>query len=347
MKNLNMISRRSFLKAALAASVVSAMALTGCGGAASSTASSAAVSSSAAASGSTAAAGETFKVGIVNYVDHASLNQIVESVESRLDAIGKEKGVTFDYADYYANAQADQSNLNQIGADLVADGVDVIVAVATAATFVAMMMVIGAMDVTVGDLFGSGGTHITNSDAKVQIHTRQRVVGINLHKVFGHFDHSHRTVAIIGIGNEGVTFGHFHAVKQFARDALHQIVLVFAVGFRSRDIQFETVTDLTVIQGFFQTRNQETGPMQVNQRLMAFGAVQHVAGLVRNGIVEGNNAQMAYFHVTFPVLAPRHHGGVKIVLLSIPEKARSEHTIPRAKMGENGGVCALCHFFCV
>ena len=32
-------------------------------------------------------------------------------VESRLDAIGKEKGVTFDYADYYANAQADQSNL--------------------------------------------------------------------------------------------------------------------------------------------------------------------------------------------------------------------------------------------
>ena len=131
MKSLNMISRRSFLKAALAASAVSAMALTGCGGAASGSASSAAVSSSAAASGSTAAAGETFKVGIVNYVDHASLNQIVESVESRLDAIGKEKGVTFDYADYYANAQADQSNLNQIGADLVADGVDVIVAVAT------------------------------------------------------------------------------------------------------------------------------------------------------------------------------------------------------------------------
>ena len=139
MKNLNMISRRSFLKAALAASAVSAMALTGCGGAASGSASSAAVSSSAAASGSTAAAGETFKVGIVNYVDHASLNQIVESVESRLDAIGKEKGVTFDYADYYANAQADQSNLNQIGADLVADGVDVIVAVATptAATMLA------------------------------------------------------------------------------------------------------------------------------------------------------------------------------------------------------------------
>ncbi len=78
-------------------------------------------------------------MGIVNYVDHASLNQIVASVESRLDKVGKEKGVTFDYADYYANAQADQTNLNQIGADLVADGVDVIVAVATptAATMLA------------------------------------------------------------------------------------------------------------------------------------------------------------------------------------------------------------------
>ena len=138
MKTMNMISRRSFLKAASAA-VFSALGLTGCGAASGSTASSAAASSTAASSTATSAAGQTFKVGIVNYVDHASLNQIVESVESRLDELGKEKGVTFDYGDYYANAQADQTNLNQIGADLVADGVDVIVAVATptAATMLA------------------------------------------------------------------------------------------------------------------------------------------------------------------------------------------------------------------
>ena len=111
---------------------------TGCGGSASSTVAASSTASSAAASAA-AEGGQTFKVGIVNYVDHASLNQIVESVESRLDELGAEKGVTFDYADYYANAQADQSNLNQIGADLVGDGVDVIVAVATptAATMLA------------------------------------------------------------------------------------------------------------------------------------------------------------------------------------------------------------------
>ena len=36
-----------------------------------------------------------FKVGICNYVDDASLNQIVENIQSRLSEIGAEKGVSF------------------------------------------------------------------------------------------------------------------------------------------------------------------------------------------------------------------------------------------------------------
>ena len=55
MKNVTMISRRSFLKAAMAASAVSALALTGCGGAASSTVAASSTASSAAAEG-----GQTF-----------------------------------------------------------------------------------------------------------------------------------------------------------------------------------------------------------------------------------------------------------------------------------------------
>ena len=77
----------------------------------------------------TEATGETYKVGIVNYVDDASLNQIVANIESELDAKGAELGVTFEYEPYYSNAQADSTVLNQIAADLVADDVDVIVAI--------------------------------------------------------------------------------------------------------------------------------------------------------------------------------------------------------------------------
>ena len=72
-----------------------------------------------------------YKVGIVNYVDDASLNQIIHNLQQQLDARGEELGVTFNYADYYDNAQADTTVLNQIGANMVADQVDVIVAVAT------------------------------------------------------------------------------------------------------------------------------------------------------------------------------------------------------------------------
>ena len=67
------------------------------------------------------AEGETYKVGLVQFMDHASLNQIAESFTARLDEIGEEKGVTFNYADYSFNGQGDGSVLNQIGAQLVSD----------------------------------------------------------------------------------------------------------------------------------------------------------------------------------------------------------------------------------
>lgn len=86
-------------------------------------------------SGSTAD-GTVYKVGIVQYVDDASLNQIESAIEAELDAKGKELGVTFDYADYKYNGQADSSMLNQIAAGLVADQVDVIIPIATPAAMI-------------------------------------------------------------------------------------------------------------------------------------------------------------------------------------------------------------------
>lgn len=72
-----------------------------------------------------------YKVGIVQYVDHASLNQITASIEKRLDEKGAELGVKFNYEDYFQNAQGDSAIINQIASDLVADNVDVIVPIAT------------------------------------------------------------------------------------------------------------------------------------------------------------------------------------------------------------------------
>ena len=77
------------------------------------------------------AEGKTYKVGIVQFVDDASLNQIEAAIEAELDAKDKELGVTFDYTLY--NGQGDATTLNQIGAELVGKGVDLIVPIATPA----------------------------------------------------------------------------------------------------------------------------------------------------------------------------------------------------------------------
>ena len=70
-----------------------------------------------------ASAGRTdraYKVGIVQYVDDASLNQIVAAVQAELDKKTEETGIFFDYKNYTYNGQADATTMNQIAADLIA-----------------------------------------------------------------------------------------------------------------------------------------------------------------------------------------------------------------------------------
>ncbi len=73
--------------------------------------------------------GNAYTVGICNYVDDASLNQIVENIKSQLAAIGKEKGVEFKIE--YDNCNADTNVMNQIISNFIADDVDLMVGVAT------------------------------------------------------------------------------------------------------------------------------------------------------------------------------------------------------------------------
>ena len=75
------------------------------------------------------AEGTSYKVGICNYVDDASLNQIVDNITARLEAIGQEKGVTFEID--YDNCNADASVMSQIIANFIAEDVDLMVGVAT------------------------------------------------------------------------------------------------------------------------------------------------------------------------------------------------------------------------
>ncbi|MCR5300986.1 MAG: ABC transporter substrate-binding protein [Lachnospiraceae bacterium] len=72
---------------------------------------------------------KTFKVGICNYVDDASLNQIVDNIEAQLETLGQENNVKFEIS--YDNCNADPNVLNQIVANFIADDVDLMIGVAT------------------------------------------------------------------------------------------------------------------------------------------------------------------------------------------------------------------------
>lgn len=68
-------------------------------------------------------------VGICNYVDDASLNQIVENIQLRLQEIGKERNVTIKVR--YDNCNGDPNLLAQIISNFTADKVDLMIGVAT------------------------------------------------------------------------------------------------------------------------------------------------------------------------------------------------------------------------
>ena len=70
-----------------------------------------------------------FKIGICNFVDDASLNQIIANIREQLKAIEAEKNVTFEILE--ENCNLDGSVMQQIIANFIAEEVDLMVGVAT------------------------------------------------------------------------------------------------------------------------------------------------------------------------------------------------------------------------
>ncbi len=74
---------------------------------------------------------ENYKVAIVQQLDHSSLDEIRTAIAAQLTALGQEKGVGIVIEEF--NGQNDQTMLNQIGAEVMADGYDMIIPIATLA----------------------------------------------------------------------------------------------------------------------------------------------------------------------------------------------------------------------
>ena len=78
----------------------------------------------------TAAPG-SYTVAIVQQMDHASLDEIRNAITAELQAAAAEKGIAIEIEEF--NGQNDATVLNQIGAQVVGDKVDMIIPIATLA----------------------------------------------------------------------------------------------------------------------------------------------------------------------------------------------------------------------
>ena len=88
-------------------------------------------STAAEASADTTPAVQEFNVAIVQQLDHASLDEIRTAIVAQLQTLAEEKGVKVNIQEF--NGQNDATVLNQIGAQVVGDGVDLIIPIATLA----------------------------------------------------------------------------------------------------------------------------------------------------------------------------------------------------------------------
>ena len=127
------VMKKKLLSMVLAMTMV--LSLTACGSAAETSTDTSAQTEESAEAGESAAeevateASTEYVVGICNYVDDASLNQICDNIQNRLNEIGTEKGVKFTVN--YDNCMADANVMEQIISDFIAEEVDLMVGVAT------------------------------------------------------------------------------------------------------------------------------------------------------------------------------------------------------------------------
>ena len=124
---------KKFVAVLSAAAMMTTLAACGSTADTTSTAASTETTSTAAAESTTAEAtdAKSYKIAVVQQLDHASLDEIRTAVEAELDAKAAEKGITIEYKDF--NGQNDATTLNQIGTQVVSDGYDAVIPIATLA----------------------------------------------------------------------------------------------------------------------------------------------------------------------------------------------------------------------
>lgn len=77
---------------------------------------------------------DIYKIGIIKYTDHASLNRLETGMKRGLDELSKKIGKKFEYEGLVYDGKADPDEMERAAAELVEKGVDLVLPIATPTT---------------------------------------------------------------------------------------------------------------------------------------------------------------------------------------------------------------------
>ena len=102
------------------------------------------------------------KIAIVQQLDHSSLDEIRVAIDAELKAIAEAKGIEVEIEVY--NGQNDASVLNQIGTEVVSEGFDMIIPIATTAAQIMVTAAEGNIPVVYAAVSDPDGNGLTGMD---------------------------------------------------------------------------------------------------------------------------------------------------------------------------------------
>ena len=153
------------------------------------------------------------------------------------------------------------------------------------------------MHMPVRQLFLGRRAHIRHFDGEMQGLSGQRVVAVDEHlAVFdlGHGDIDFTLWAATLKLHAGLDV--LDALECFLRHFLHQLDVMDAVAIFRCHIRGELVTALAAFHLLFQARHDLPTAMQVGQRLATFGAVDDLALVVGQRVMESSNGVLGNLH---------------------------------------------------
>ena len=103
-----------------------------------------------------------FKVAIVQQLDHSSLDEIRVAIEAELTAVAAANNVGLVFKSY--NGQNDASVMNQIGTDIMSEGFDMIIPIATTAAQIMVTAADGQIPVVFAAVSDPEGNGLTGMD---------------------------------------------------------------------------------------------------------------------------------------------------------------------------------------